>query len=159
METPLGAQNVRIGFRLYENGSLESFEPAKPVTIKPVIGDIVAFDQNAVGMDADFNSVRFNEKGELQGLCTNSDIVINNKTTGERKIIYQQMRFEMTSDKMVKVPVKILFQDNTVTIDNGVENLSCSTEESKFLFLHDGYYMDKKCSPGSDCSGCGSECI
>jgi hypothetical protein len=159
IQTPIGNQAVRIGFRLYEDGNLESFEPAKPVTIKTPIGDIVAFDQNAIGMDADYNSVSFHPNGDLCSISTNSDIVVNNSVTGQRNLIYQQMRFEMTSDKMMKIPVKISFQDNTVTIDNGAEALSFPMKESKFMFMHDGYYMEKKCSPGSDCSGCGSECL
>ncbi len=159
LQTPIGARQARVGFRLYENGALESFEPAKPMIIKTGIGDIIVFDQNAVGMDADYNSVRFYPDGNLLKVSTNSDIVINNKRSGQRVIIYQQMRFAMTSDKMVKIPVKIIFKSDEVIIDNGVQKEAFSISESKFLFLHDGSYMEKKCSPGSDCSGCGGACV
>ncbi|MDF2984536.1 MAG: hypothetical protein K0R50_46 [Eubacterium sp.] len=159
INTPIGIYPARIGFRLYEDGSLESFEPAVPVEIESSIGTVIAFDQNAIGMDADFNSVRFYPDGRLQSLSTNSDIVVNTKSVTERTIIYQQLRLDMLTNEMVKVPIIISFYQNQVTIDNAVEKQTFSICDSKFLFLHDGSYMEKKCSPGSDCSGCGASCM
>lgn len=159
IKTPLGEYPVRIGFRLYENGELESFEPAVPISIETPIGMIMAFDQNAVGVDADFNSVKFSPSGKLTSVSTNSDIVVNCISTKERIMIYQQLRFDMLTDEMVKVPIIVSFHENMVTIDNAVEKKTFQIDDAKFLFLHDGYYMEKKCSPGSDCSGCGASCM
>ncbi len=159
INTPAGTYPGRIGFRLYENGALESFEPAIPVTINSDIGPIVAFDQNAVGMDADYNSVRFYPDGRLKFLSTNSDIVINKISAAERTIIYQQLRLDILTGEMVKVPVGILFHENQVTIDNAAEKQTFLIDDSRFLFLYDGSYLEKKCSPGSDCSGCGASCM
>jgi preprotein translocase subunit Sec61beta len=159
LTTPLGKYPVRIGFRLYENGALHSFEPATPISIETPIGTIMAFDQHAVGVDADFNSVRLYPDGTLESLCTNSDIVVNCPSTKERTVFYQQLRLDMLSDEMVKLPIVLTFQENNVTLDNGVEKKTFSIEDAKFLFLHDGYYVEKKCSPGSDCSGCGASCM
>lgn len=159
VKTALGEFPARIGFRLYENGELESFEPAVPVEISSRIGTIVAFDQNALGIDADFNSVNFYPDGSLKSVKTNSDIVINQISTGERTIIYQQLKLDNMTGKMTKVPVLILFEENEVIIDNAAEKKTFSIDDSKFLLLHDQYYMEKKCSPGSDCSGCGASCL
>lgn len=159
IKTPIGIYPVRIGFRLYEDGALESFEPAVPVSIESSIGTVIAFDQNAAGMDADFNSVKFYPDGRLQSVSTNSDIVINRISAPERTIIYQQLRLDMLTNEMVKVPVTVSFYEKHVTVDNAAEKLAFSTADSKFLFLHDGSYMEKKCSPGSDCSGCGASCM
>lgn len=159
INTPIGTYPVRIGFRLYENGALESFEPAVPIFIKSSIGTIVAFDQNALGVDSSFNSVSFNKDGRLKSVSTNSDMVVNTISTGERTVIYQQLRLDMMTGEMSKVPVIISFPDKRVKIDNGVETKTFSIADSKFLFLHDKSYMEKKCSPGSDCSGCGAACM
>lgn len=159
LDTPAGRLPVRIGFRLYENGELESIEPAKPVELKTPIGEITAFDLYALGMDADFNSVRFDEDGSLNCVYTNSDIVALNKVNGQRDVIYQNMRLDMTSDDLIKVPVKLYFQDEKVTIDDGVEARSYKIADCTFLLLYDGSFIDKKCSPGSDCSDCGFACI
>lgn len=159
INTPIGICPVRIGFRLYEDGSLESFEPALPIPVHSSIGTIIAFDQHAVGMDADFNSVRFYPDGRLKSLSTNSDIVVNRISFSERKLIYQQLKLDMLTNEMVKVPIVISFYENQVMVDNAVEKLTFPIEDSKFLFLYDGSYMEKKCNPGSDCSGCGANCM
>lgn len=159
INTPMGIYPVRIGFRLYENGALESFEPAVPVFIKSSIGTIVAFDQNALGVDANLNSVNFYQDGRLKSVTTNSDIVVNKISSAERTIIYQQLRLDIMTGEMCKVPVIISFFDDQVMLDNGVEKKTFPIDDSKFLFLHDQSYMEKKCSPGSDCSGCGAACM
>lgn len=159
INTPIGTYPIRIGFRLYENGALHSFEPAVPISIETPIGTIMAFDQHAVGIDADFNSVKLYPDGTLQSLCTNSDIVVNCQATKERTVFYQQLRLDMLSDEMVKLPIVLTFHEEQVTLDNGAEKKTFSIGETKFLFLHDGYYVEKKCSPGSDCSGCGASCM
>lgn len=159
IDTPAGRCPVRIGFRLYENGEIQSFEPAVPISISTPIGTIMAFDQHAVGMDADFNSVRFYPDKTLQSLSTNSDIVVNCPSTKEHTVFYQQLRMDMQTDEVVKLPITVTFSGDTVTLDNSAEKRTFSIPETRFLFLHDGFYSEKKCSPGSDCSGCGASCM
>lgn len=159
INTPLGTYPIRIGLRMYEDGNLESFEPARTEVLPTAIGDIHAFDQNALGMDADHNSIDFYPDGGLRRLATNSDIIVNHKTTGERTMIYQQLRLDSMTNVMVKLPVKISFAGNRVTVDNGAENVSFDMDACNFLFLYDGSYQEKKCSPGSDCSDCGAACM
>jgi preprotein translocase subunit Sec61beta len=156
---PIGVYPARIGIRLYEDGSLESFEPAVPILINTGIGAVMAFDQNAVGVDADFNSVRFYPDGKLKSLSTNSDIVVNRISWPRRTIIYQQLRMDMLTGEMVKLPVVISFREDLVEVDNGAGKQAFTASDSKFLFLYDGSYREKKCSPGSDCSGCGASCM
>lgn len=159
INTPIGTYPVRIGFRLYENGALNSFEPAGPISIETPIGRVMAFDQHAVGVDADYNSVRFYPDGTLQSLSTNSDIVVSSRSSKERVVFYQQLRLDMLTDEMIKLPIILFFHKEEVTLDNGAEKRTFLIKDTKFLFLHDGYYVEKKCSPGSDCSGCGASCM
>ena len=159
IHTPIGEADVRIGFRLYEDGQIQSFEPAMPMMVETPIGRITAFDQHALGIDADVNSIVFSQNGELTSLKTNSDIVVQSIEKKERTLIYQQFRLDMTTDEMIKIPIEISFQKDQVSFYNGIEHKTFSIENSKFLFLYDGYYSQKKCSPGSDCSDCGSACM
>ena len=159
IETPIGSYPVRIGFRLYENGALQSFEPGMPISVETPVGSVMAFDQNAIGIDADCNSINFYPDGSLQSLSTNSDIVIHSPEMKERTIIYQQLRLDMLSDEMIKLPVVLHFQKDTVMFDNGAESKTFPIKGTTFMFLHDGYYTEKKCSPGSDCSDCGASCM
>jgi hypothetical protein len=64
--TKYGEIETRNGFSLYESGCLESLEPASPVQIKTPSGTITAFDPNAVGINADINSLVFDEGGDFK---------------------------------------------------------------------------------------------
>jgi len=74
--TKYGEIIARNGFSLYESGKLESLEPSVPVIIQTPIGKITAFDTNALGVNADINSLVFNEDGKIIALTT-----VNNRVT------------------------------------------------------------------------------
>ena len=59
IQTQYGEISVRGGFSLYESGELESLEPSRQTQIQTPIGVIAAFDPNAVGVNADSNSLAF----------------------------------------------------------------------------------------------------
>lgn len=153
LETPAGTIPVRIGFKLYESGALQSVEPAHPIILDTPIGPITAFDYTALGMDADFNSISFDEEGRLNGLMTNSDFVIKNITTGQRDTVFQHLRLDMLSDNYLKVPTSIYFESDQVTFNNSENTFTYTINNHKFLSLYDGNSLDGACSP-SDCSEC-----
>jgi|GEM_PF-3736710 len=92
IDTPIGKIPVRIGLKLFDDGNIESIEPAEPFIVETPIGPINAFDMNALGVDADKNSLRFDKAGRLTSLVTSDDIVIVSKSTGKSKIISPQLR-------------------------------------------------------------------
>jgi len=151
--TPIGTIPIRIGFKLYENGLLASVEPAHPTIINTPIGNVTAFDYTALGADADFNSIQFNENGNLSCVYTNSDFVIKNINTGKRENIFQHLRLDMLSDNFLKVPTVVQFEKDTVIFDNKENTPSYKISEYEFLILYDGKFEDNACSP-SDCSEC-----
>ena len=63
--TNYGEIPTRNGFSLYESGKLESLEPAEPTVIRTPTGSLNAFDPDAVGINADVNSLVFDEEGEI----------------------------------------------------------------------------------------------
>ncbi|SHN73274.1 hypothetical protein [Desulfitobacterium chlororespirans] len=151
LHTPGGDFSGRIGVRLHDNGNLESFEPAVPVVLNTPIGPVPAFDVNALAVDADFNSIRFDRKGKLVQLKTSGDIVVQSAGAG-RKIISSRTRMGLMDDTVAKLPLALSFAGNMVTIDDGVERFTYDIADCKFLILPDFDRSGFNCT--GDCNGC-----
>jgi hypothetical protein len=67
ISTEYGEIPTRNGFSLYESGKLESLEPAIPFLIQTPNGPHRAFNPNAIGVNADVNSLVFDEEGKIVG--------------------------------------------------------------------------------------------
>ena len=78
ISTSLGEIIAHNGFSLYESGKLESLEPSAPVVIQTPIGALSAFDPNAAGVNADINSLVFDEDGKIIELTT-----VNNRVAAQ----------------------------------------------------------------------------
>ncbi len=154
IDTPAGKMPVRIGFKLFEDGSIESVEPAEPITVKTPIGLINAYDQNALGMDADKNSLRFDRKGRLTSLFT-SDIIIVRKSNGEKEIISPKLRPGLMEAEFEEMLVKLLFDEDTVIIDDSVKAADYKIAECTFRIIRGNYMGVKNCG---NCSGCSDLC-
>jgi len=152
IDTPAGKMPVRIGFKLFEGGSIESVEPAKPVNVKTPLGSINAYDADALGIDADKNSLRFDRTGRLISLVT-FDIITVRKNNGEKEIIYPKLRPGLT-DEFEKVPIKMVFDNDTVSIDDGTTKADYKISECTFLIMRGNYTEAKICGDCSSCSGC-----
>ena len=79
--TPLGNIKARIGMSFYSDGKLKSIEPATPFVVSTPIGNFMAFDKDASGINGDSNSLLFAEDGSLRSFATSSNTikVIDNK--------------------------------------------------------------------------------
>jgi hypothetical protein len=108
--TPAGDFPARIGLRFYEDGRLESFEPAVPITLNTPISPIPAYNMNALGLDADFNSVRFDTGENLIHSATSGDIIVNNPDSGRSRIA-SLARHGLTEDQMIRLPISLSFWD------------------------------------------------
>ncbi len=152
IDTPAGKMPVRIGFKLYEDGSIESVEPAEPVPVKTPIGSINAYDANAIGIDADKNSLGFDRNGKLTSLAT-FDIITAKKSDGETKITFPKLKPGLM-EEYEKVPIKLHFSGDTVTIDDGSRADEYRTSESTFKIMPGDYTETKTCGDCSSCKGC-----
>lgn len=152
INTPIGEIPTRIGFTLFEDGTLKSFEPAEPIKVKTPIGLINAFDINALAVDADENSLRFDRNGSLTSLVTSGDIFIIGKNKGKIKTISQKLRIGLMEDDFMKMPIKLLFDEGSVIIDDGIDADEYNTKECTFRILSDNSSRVKNCS--GECSGC-----
>ena len=69
---PWGVATVRTGMSFYEDGALQSFEPANPTPVPSEIGTLMAFDSHPIGVSADRNSLYFAPDGQILSLLTMS---------------------------------------------------------------------------------------
>lgn len=152
IDTPAGKMAVRIGFKLYEDGNIESVEPAEPVPVKTPIGSINAYDANAIGIDADKNSLGFDRKSRLTSLAT-FDIIVVKNNKGEKKITFPKLKPGLT-EEYEKVPVKLRFGEDTVTIDDGNRVNEYMISKSTFKITGGDYTELKNCEDCSSCKGC-----
>lgn len=156
LRTPMGVQRVRTGFRVFPGGALESFEPASPVDMMTPIGLVRAYDVNALTIDADYNSVRFDESGTLTHISTSGDIVVRSAELGRVRIA-SRTRMALSKDSAVKLPITIAFSNDQVTISNGTEEHTFTISECRFLALPD-IDPDGLIECDTDCNTCATDC-
>lgn len=152
IDTPAGKILIRAGFKLFEDGSIESVEPAAPVNVETPIGSINAYDTNAVGIDADKNSLGFDINGRLTCLAT-FDIIMAKKSNGEKKVIFPKLKPGLM-EEYEKVPIKLLFGDDTVIIDDGTKTTDYRISECTFKITGGDYTEATTCGDCSKCKGC-----
>lgn len=74
VDSPVGCIPTRIGVALHDAGTLDSLEPAVPVSVPTPLGPLLAYDPDAVGICGDRNSLRFRRNGALLGLSTTAHV-------------------------------------------------------------------------------------
>jgi len=120
----VGDYNIigKVGFSLYESGKLKSCEPFRPTTIKTPIGDIEAYDVNALGVHGDQNSLNFYEDGKIKSLITSRNTITISTLDGE-KIFHspKKVRIYSNSEVMDTISLVIEFSDDKVIIDHEYE--------------------------------------
>lgn len=67
--------NVRVGFSIYEDGTLKTCEPSSATVVNTPIGKIEAYDENAIGIHGEDNSLKFNKDGTVKELITSTNII------------------------------------------------------------------------------------
>lgn len=120
----------RIGFSLYKDGKLQSCEPFRPTNLNTPIGEIEAYDINALGIHGDVNSLNFYEDGTIKSLITSTN-TITISTKDDDKIFHspKKIRLYSNSEVMDTITLKVEFNDNKVIID---EEYEYEIEENTF---------------------------
>ena len=122
--TPLGPMPVRYGCAFYENGSLRSYEPARPVHVPTPLGELAAYDSTASAICGDINSLCFHENGTVAGLVT-AACTLRWQADGQQKSIAPRMeKDQLTMLRTVVVPLRLTFlPDGVVQMDDGQQVL------------------------------------
>jgi hypothetical protein len=115
IQSPVGEASIRIGFSLYPDGSLQSFEPLHPLPVDTPIGKIAAYDSNANGISGDSNSLRFTPAGTIQSLITSSDRIMIIGRNGNEILYEPGLAPNICDDrKLEPVPLYVEFSENGV---------------------------------------------
>jgi len=113
--------NIRIGFTLTESGKLQSFEPALPTSLVTRIGEIVAYDSEALGINADKNSVVFDNKGAIYTLKTETTTIIVKKNKRQiHQFSPKLVKSQAEENQLVIMPLQIVFEKDSTKIYDGI---------------------------------------
>lgn len=150
--SPAGKIPIRTGFKMYEDGRIESVEPAKPIPVETPIGLINAYDATALGIDADTNSLGFDRNGRLTALST-FDIISVKTGSGEKRVTFPKLKPGLTDD-YEKVPIKLRFGEDSVTIDDGKQTNEYRISDTTFKITGGDYTETTSCDDCSQCKIC-----
>jgi len=133
--TRYGEIPARNGFSLYQAGKLESLEPSVPAVIQTPIGALSAFHPNAVGINADSNSLVFDESGQIIALTT-AHSRIAAQTTDGRLLLFSPRKVvnPLDDETMITEGLRISFSygADTVTFADGKNETTLSVSGYEF---------------------------
>ncbi|EPR12022.1 hypothetical protein [Ruminiclostridium papyrosolvens] len=145
---------VRIGFSLYENGKLKSVEPAYEITVSTLIGELTAYNENALGINADCNSLIFSENGEIQSLCTNSSKVAIFEKAGSFETMEAVVKPDPFEEDVVSiVPLEISFEGHYVKFKSDKKRIY-DINTTRFTIINDSGTNSGSVLTCTDCSSC-----
>ncbi len=147
---------VRTGFSLYEDGSLKSIEPAYELSVPTPIGWITAFDENALGISGENNSLCFKKDGSLHSLITSSSKIAVINKDGVIHVIGPIVKPDPVEEgKSVLIPLKISFEGNCVRFEEEtIRVFDMLTSEFTVLNISSETRAGLFCGDCSNCSRC-----
>lgn len=159
LNTNCGLLPVRGGFSLYESGNVQSVEPAYPLLIASPVGNIRIYDETACGVNADLNSLRFDEEGNIVFFKT-SLAKIAVYPAGKSQIVIgpATVPSPLDPEELMKLPMTVSLLKNKVTIDTSAEQYEFDLNQTAFTPLNDtgGGSFESSCGGNCDnCSLCG----
>lgn len=155
-----GVVPARIGFSMYESGKLESLEPAAPFKLDTPIGTLTAYDPNAVGVNADINSLTFDEEGKVTSLITVNNRVGAQGEDGRMHIFSpREVVNPLDGETMITEGLKITFDygADTVTFKESEREKTMPLTGSAFTVIEYSAAGGMTCSP-SACASCSLGC-
>ncbi|EGD46296.1 hypothetical protein Cpap_0909 [Ruminiclostridium papyrosolvens DSM 2782] len=145
---------VRIGFSLYENGKLKSVEPAYEITVPTLIGELTAYDANALGIHADCNSLVFTESGNIQALSTSSSKVAIFEKGGSFETMKAIVKPDPFEEGVVSlVPLEISFEGHYVKFNSDKKRIY-DINTTRFTIVNDSAAATGSGLSCTDCSSC-----
>jgi hypothetical protein len=155
LQTPVGKMSIRNGFSLYEDGRLQSVEPEEPVYLVSQIGMLQSFDDDALGIHADQNSIKFSPHGDLIGFKSSTHgVIVKDEAGNAIKIGPRVVPSYVDISENVIRPIQVSILQELVIIDNGIKH-QFELERYKFAtYKYDSPLM-AGCSNCSSCNACG----
>lgn len=137
---------IRTGLSLYPDGSLESCEPDYPTPVQSPIGNITAYDCNALGINADLNSLSFSQSGQIKSLKTSTDIIEIIDNDGAITTIKPGLKPHLFNNKIkLTEPISIKFEEGFVYF-NVFNKSRYKISDFKFIAKNNAHNMESQCS-------------
>ncbi len=149
----VGVVPVRTGLSMFEDGTLESVEPAKSVPVDTPAGRLSAFDISAIGVNADSNSLRFDLDGRVTAVTTSDRLFVTRKSDGA-SLTFKTMELRTDDEELAEtLPVRLTFDyaAKTVTIKAGLDDAAELSFDDDFMVFPDT--AQPGCSPDA-CASC-----
>lgn len=155
IQTTIKPMEIRNGFSLYEDGQLKSTEPAGPTRIETAIGDVMAYDLEALGIHADENSLMFAPDGELISLkTTHTGISVRHENGIDIKVEPYEVISIIDDAEMTTVPLHIEFNHSQVILTD-MERRVFSKHRHQFSVYKKATSVANACGSCSSCHACG----
>lgn len=150
--SPVGAVTARIGVSFFDSGALKSLEPAIPSAVPTPVGELVAFDSDAVGICGDENSLRFRENGALWGLKTHAhafDVTLENGRVC--RVNPPLRRHPCDSERMGVASLSLEFGSGRVSLtgEGGVRMIAPVEEVHASRFVLPMQALSPRCTMGA----------
>lgn len=115
--TPAGPIKARIGLSFDRDGTLRSLEPASPTPVSTPIGDIMAFDPDAMGVNGDTNSLAFDACGAVTRITTILSRISVVRPNGQSSVYEPLSRESYCSEtEQEPVPMTIGISEDAISI-------------------------------------------
>lgn len=110
LTTPAGEMQIRTGIKFSRIGKILSVEPAVPTEVETPIGKVTAYDNDAVGIIGDKNSLVFSENGKVRSITTMHTKLIVTDGKGNKKEVCPATRESLCGNEdEERVPMVIEF--------------------------------------------------
>lgn len=154
VETSVGFLVSRIGVSFTKDGKLRSIEPAKPTLIDTPVGDIEAFDPDAIGVNGDDNSLVFGPDGRVERLRTTRNTLSVVSPDGQRTEYSPSHRDSYCSDTAIELePMEITFGRTSISVRKNLLQPAVRIPKAKHAFFVRTYLPQLECfSPLGTCS-------
>lgn len=143
-----GEIEARIGLTFYQNGAVKSLEPRRTTPVQTPVGEIAAYDVEALGVTGDINSLRFHEDGSIAAVTTNTNTVTVKAPDGKETTYEPLLHMSHFEDEVMRVePLVIRFEKEKVLFAEKAYPLDGYT-------FSVGRFNPRNVKVSNDCEGC-----
>lgn len=145
---------LRMGISFYEEGKVQSLEPAKPTIIETEIGKIMAYNNDPIGIHGDRNSLVFTKEEQIQSLITTTTCIrVTNKEGIIQEIKPEFVRSPLDIERWQLRAIKIDFEPDKVILTDA-KGIIGSYEKEVYHFETMPIVVETRCCKEA-CKTCG----
>lgn len=149
VQTPVGMIRARSGVSFYPDGSIRSLEPAQPTPVMTDIGEVIAYDSDAVGINGDTNSLTFSRDGSVVAATTVSSRITVVCPDGSRASHVPSYRESLCGDSEHEVaPMQLTFSDQTFDIRLTPKEDPLQLDRERYVFFTTKFMPPLPCGLG-----------